>query len=101
MPRADVNPPQTMGYQSPVASTIRQPESLPTQPKSRIDPNQIPSPVQVQEQDQQQFEGKEYGTCSKSSIPLSSTQVRVVDQGKFLELVTRQNIIRHVVDVFS
>ncbi|CAM0137524.1 unnamed protein product [Umbelopsis sp. WA50703] len=69
-----------MGYQSPVSSTTRQPESLPTQPKSRIDPNQIPSPVQVQEQDQQQFEGKEYGTCSKSSIPLSSTQVRVVDQ---------------------
>lgn len=93
IPRPDMNSAQTMGYPSPGAPTTRQPEPLPSQPKSRIDPNQIPSPVQVQEQDQQLFEGKEYGTCSKTSIPLSSTHVRVVDQGKISGCVTRQKII--------
>ncbi|GAB5592811.1 COPII coat Sec23p-Sfb3p heterodimer component [Umbelopsis nana] len=62
-----------------------QPQPLPQQPKSRIDPNQIPSPIQVQEQDQQMFAAQDYGTCSKGAIPLSTTQVRVIDQDTLLE----------------
>jgi len=71
-----------------------QPQPLPQQPKSRIDPNQIPSPIQVQEQDQQMFAAQDYGTCSKGAIPLSTTQVRVIDQGncnpRFMRVNTTQ-----------
>lgn len=70
--------------QGPLAPSVAQPQQqpLPQQPKSRIDPNQIPSPIQVQDQDQQLFAGQDYGTCSKTSIPLATTLVRVVDQGE-------------------
>jgi hypothetical protein len=85
------SPPQMPGVRPPmpetpmapsVAQPRPQPKPLPQQPKSRIDPNQIPSPIQVQDQDQQLFVGQDYGTCSKTSIPLATTQVRVVDQGE-------------------
>lgn len=86
-----------MPHQSPSVPLVaqpQQPQPLPQQPKSRIDPNQIPSPIQVQDQDQQLFAGQEYGTCSKTSVPLSTTQVRVVDQGncnpRFMRINTTQ-----------
>jgi protein transport protein SEC24 len=66
-----------------------QPQGLPQQPKSRIDPNQIPSPIQVQDQDQLLFSEQYYGTCSKGVIPLSTTQVRVVDQGMLIHCKIR------------
>ncbi|PKK64784.1 hypothetical protein RhiirC2_665880 [Rhizophagus irregularis] len=50
-------------------------------PRSRIDPNQIPSPVTVQEQDQELFDEKPYMTCSKSNIPLASTDFKAIDEG--------------------
>ncbi|CAG8583784.1 1871_t:CDS:10 [Diversispora eburnea] len=76
-------PPQ---YMQPTSVPNQQPQTmprpvLPNAPRSRIDPNQIPSPVVVQEQDQRIFEEQVYMTCSKSTVPLASTDFRAIDEG--------------------
>lgn len=81
--------PQQQHQPRPQPQTAGQPQGLPQQPKSRIDPNQIPSPIQVQDQDQLLFSEQYYGTCSKGVIPLSTTQVRVVDQGMLIHCKIR------------
>lgn len=72
-------PPQTA--QPPQPPTMARPTG-PNAPRSRIDPNQIPSPVTVQEQDQELFDERPYMTCSKSNIPLASTDFKAIDEGK-------------------
>lgn len=54
----------------------------PTQPRPRIDPDQMPAPVQVREQDQEIFEGKFFGTLERDRVPLATTQFIALDQGK-------------------
>ncbi|CAO3661283.1 unnamed protein product [Rhizopus microsporus] len=53
----------------------------PTQPRPRIDPDQMPAPVQVREQDQEIFEGKFFGTLERDRVPLATTQFIALDQG--------------------
>lgn len=50
---------------------------------SRIDPNQIPSPVAVMEKDQREFAGQQmyFGTCSKPAPPLATTDYIAIDEG--------------------
>ncbi|KAI8360900.1 Sec23/Sec24 trunk domain-containing protein [Choanephora cucurbitarum] len=62
------------------------PLGLPPRPavKPRIDPNQIPSPVQVQLKDEAVYANPEYyyGTCNiEQPLPLASTSFRALDQG--------------------
>lgn len=61
------------------------PLGLPPRPnvKPRIDPNQIPSPVPIQEKDETLYEQPEYyyGTCGTDALPLASTNFRSLDQG--------------------
>ncbi|CAG8657181.1 5507_t:CDS:10 [Rhizophagus irregularis] len=45
----------------------------------------IPSPVTVQEQDQELFDEKPYMTCSKSNIPLASTDFKAIDEEDLLQ----------------
>ena len=68
------HPPQPPIMARPAGSSV---------PRSKIDPNQIPSPVIVQEQDQELFDEKPYMTCSKSTIPLASTDFKAIDEGNF------------------
>ncbi|KAI9263361.1 hypothetical protein BDA99DRAFT_65660 [Phascolomyces articulosus] len=54
----------------------------PSKPKPRIDPNQIPSPVQLRLNDEQAYQQEYYGTMSQSfSLPLPTTHFRTIDQG--------------------
>lgn len=60
--------------------------------RPKIDPDQIPSPVDAQYADQQFFHHEFYGTCSREGLPLSTTNFAAVDQGncspKFMRLTT-------------
>jgi protein transport protein SEC24 len=56
-------------------------QATPPTARSRIDPNQIPSPVAVQEADQATYLSEPYRTCSKQIPPLASTNYRVIDEG--------------------
>ncbi|KAG0169868.1 COPII coat Sec23p-Sfb3p heterodimer component [Apophysomyces sp. BC1021] len=80
--------------QPPLHSNVQQPPGYapagpgvpqqlsPSVPKSRIDPDQIPSPVQLQMKDQELYLHQQYGTFSQDmSFPLSTTDFRAVDQG--------------------
>jgi hypothetical protein len=55
----------------------------PQKAASRIDPNQIPSPVTVMEKDQREYAGQQmyYGTCSKPAPPLATTDFIALDEG--------------------
>jgi hypothetical protein len=69
--------------QTPTANT---PLGLPPRStaKPRIDPNQIPSPVQIQIKDEQLYHQPDYyyGTCDPSApLPLASTHFKALDQG--------------------
>lgn len=70
---------------------------LPTQPAERgarpkIDPDQIPAPVDAQYADQEFFYHEFFGTCSREGLPLSTTNYAGIDQGncspKFMRLTT-------------
>lgn len=50
-------------------------------PRSRIDPNQIPSPVAVHALDQARFDVEPYLTCSRGAVPLALTDFIAMDQG--------------------
>ncbi|ORZ38983.1 hypothetical protein BCR44DRAFT_124149 [Catenaria anguillulae PL171] len=62
------------------------------QQKSKIDPNNIPSPVDVQALDQAAYTSEPYRTCSKTMPPLPSTRFRVFDEGiaspRFVRMTT-------------
>ncbi|KAI8147373.1 Sec23/Sec24 trunk domain-containing protein [Fennellomyces sp. T-0311] len=59
----------------------QQPYQQPSKPKPRIDPNQIPSPVQLQLMDEQTYQEEYYGTMSQSPLPLATTNFKAIDQG--------------------
>lgn len=91
--------PQPMVQQQPMAQLPQQSMQQPQQPrtvntplglpprsgaKPRIDPNQIPSPVQIQVKDMAKYETPDayYGTCDlQEPLPLASTYFRSLDQG--------------------
>lgn len=54
----------------------------PTQPRPRIDPDQMPAPVAVRELDEELFADKFFGTLERERVPLSTTQCIAFDQGK-------------------
>lgn len=49
--------------------------------RNRIDPEQIPSVVAVQEQDQEVYYNEPYLTCGRGTVPLSTTSYTAIDQG--------------------
>ncbi|KAI8073006.1 Sec23/Sec24 trunk domain-containing protein [Gongronella butleri] len=53
----------------------------PQQPRPRIDPDQMPAPVQVREQDQLAFENQFFGTMERDRVPLATTDYIGLDQG--------------------
>lgn len=61
-------------------------------PRSKIDPDQIPSPVEMQDADQEFFDKEWFATCGRGGMPLSTTSFAAVDQGncspKHLRLTT-------------
>jgi protein transport protein SEC24 len=64
----------------------------PSQPRPKVDPDQMPAPVQVREYDQNLHGGKFVGTCDREHIPLSTTDFLAMDQGncnpRFMRTVT-------------
>ncbi|SPO37007.1 related to Protein transport protein Sec24C [Pseudozyma flocculosa] len=50
-------------------------------PRSKIDPDQIPSPVEMQDADQEFFDKEWFATCGRGGLPLSTTSFAAVDQG--------------------
>ncbi|KAJ3185503.1 COPII coat Sec23p-Sfb3p heterodimer component [Geranomyces variabilis] len=60
--------------------------------RSRIDPNQVPSPITAQEADQVLYEESAFSTMSKSVPPLASTKFRAIDDvncnPRFIRLTT-------------
>ncbi|GAA5990972.1 hypothetical protein JCM10908_000105 [Rhodotorula pacifica] len=67
-------------------------QRIPGKQRIRIDPDHIPSPVNVQEADQQLYRVEPYLTCSRTPAPLASTDYVAVDQGncnpRFLRMTT-------------
>ncbi|KAI8801010.1 Sec23/Sec24 trunk domain-containing protein [Cladochytrium replicatum] len=53
----------------------------PQQPRPRIDPNQIPSPVAVQETDQNNYNAQAFMSMAKGVPPLALTEYTAVDEG--------------------
>ncbi|KAK9760738.1 COPII coat Sec23p-Sfb3p heterodimer component [Basidiobolus ranarum] len=50
-------------------------------PRNRLDPDQIPSPIAVQEQNQANFTDSPYMTFSRAGVPLASTNFKAIDEG--------------------
>ncbi|KAJ3240025.1 COPII coat Sec23p-Sfb3p heterodimer component [Chytriomyces hyalinus] len=69
-------------------------QQQPQAPRSKIDPNQIPSPLVVHELDQTNYEGHVYSTGSRTVPPLAATRFKVSDEGncspRFMRLTTYQ-----------
>ncbi|WWC65029.1 uncharacterized protein I303_107643 [Kwoniella dejecticola CBS 10117] len=56
-----------------------------TGPRVRIDPSQVPNPVEAQELDQNLYDDEEFFTCqTKGLVPLVGTDYRAIDQGNSL-----------------
>ncbi|WVQ86219.1 hypothetical protein IAT38_008387 [Cryptococcus sp. DSM 104549] len=54
-------------------------------PRVRIDPSQVPNPIEAQELDQNLYDDEDYLTCqSHGLVPLVGTDYRGVDQGNSL-----------------
>jgi protein transport protein SEC24 len=53
----------------------------PSQPRPRIDPDQMPAPVTVRELDEELFADKFFGTLERERVPLATTQCIAFDQG--------------------
>lgn len=84
--------------QSPVRPAVPRPQQIdqamvpPQQSKPRVDPDQMPAPVQVREYDQNLYGGKFVGTCDREHIPLTTTDFLAMDQGncnpRFMRSIT-------------
>ncbi|KAH8548192.1 hypothetical protein BGW37DRAFT_523629 [Umbelopsis sp. PMI_123] len=69
------------------------PNIIPSQQvRPRVDPDQMPAPVQVREYDQNLHGGKFIGTCDREHTPLTTTDFLAMDQGncnpRFMRSVT-------------
>ncbi len=53
-------------------------------PRSKIDPDQIPSPVEMQDADQDFFDKEWFATCGRGGMPLSTTSFAAVDKATAL-----------------
>jgi protein transport protein SEC24 len=54
-----------------------------TGPRVRIDPSQMPNPIEAQEMDQNLYDDEDFLSCqTKGVIPLAGTDWRGVDQGR-------------------
>jgi len=60
-----------------------QPQQAKPANRSRIDPNQVPNPISVEEIDQELYNQQPYLTSSKSMPPLVTTEVKVIDDGNY------------------
>ncbi len=49
--------------------------------RPKIEPDQIPAPVEAQDQDQEFFDREWFATCGRGGLPLSTTDFAAVDQG--------------------
>ena len=58
-----------------------EPLKLALGPRARISPEQIPSPVEVAEADEETWEGKNFTTLPGGHVPLSTTDFMSIDQG--------------------
>ncbi|GAA6001017.1 uncharacterized protein JCM10292_006332 [Rhodotorula paludigena] len=67
-------------------------QRIPTKQRIRIDPDHIPSPVAVQNADQQMYQVEPYMTCSRHPAPLATTDYVAIDQGncnpRFIRMTT-------------
>jgi protein transport protein SEC24 len=50
-------------------------------PKPRINPDQIPSPVKTQTDDQETYGRAPFGTSTRGVVPMASTRFDVIDEG--------------------
>ncbi|UZJ54787.1 hypothetical protein CBS101457_004107 [Exobasidium rhododendri] len=50
-------------------------------PRNKIDPDQIPSPVEAMDNDQDFFDKEWFETCGRGGLPLSTTDFAAIDQG--------------------
>ncbi|CEI85981.1 hypothetical protein RMCBS344292_00428 [Rhizopus microsporus] len=85
-PTPRVPPQPSNNYNSPPIAQVNQqtPLGLPPQTKKpRIDPNLLPSPVELQVRDADRCERPDYyyGTCTEEAPPLASTNFKCIDQG--------------------
>nr|XP_019007763.1 protein transporter SEC24 [Kwoniella pini CBS 10737]OCF46544.1 protein transporter SEC24 [Kwoniella pini CBS 10737] len=56
-----------------------------TGPRVRIDPSQVPNPVEAQELDQNLYDDEDFFSCqTKGLVPLVGTDYRAIDQGNSL-----------------
>lgn len=69
--------PQTPGINQPPHSAGQQFSG----PRSKIDPDQIPSPVEAMDNDQDFFDKEWFETCGRGGLPLSTTDFAAIDQG--------------------
>ncbi|KAF8928335.1 hypothetical protein EDD21DRAFT_383268 [Dissophora ornata] len=99
-------PQQPMGQQQQQQQFRPQPNQAPIQsgPKSRIDPDQVPSPVAVQEADQAEWNDKPFITSSRiHATPLASSDFMAIDEGncnpRFFRMTTYN--IPHTEDILS
>lgn len=54
-----------------------------TGPRVRIDPSQVPNPVEAQEMDQNLYDDDDFLSCQPRGVmPLAGTDYRGVDQGR-------------------
>ncbi|KAL0073653.1 Sec23/Sec24 trunk domain-containing protein [Phycomyces blakesleeanus] len=87
VPHAGTNAPGSAGigyHNGPYTNSQQQlPPDLrpPQQPRPRVDPNQMPSPVQVREHDEELFSEKFFGTLERDKVPLATTPYIGLDQG--------------------
>lgn len=74
------------GMSGPQTPGINQPPHSAGQrfpgPRSKIDPDQIPSPVEAMDNDQDFFDKEWFETCGRGGLPLSTTDFAAIDQGE-------------------
>ncbi|GAA6050283.1 hypothetical protein JCM3770_002770 [Rhodotorula araucariae] len=87
---------QQQHYQEPQSGIPQPPHTagqrIAPKQRIRIDPDHIPSPVAVQDADQELYRLEPYLTCSRQPAPLATTDYIAVDQGncnpRFLRMTT-------------
>lgn len=65
----------------PLPNQQQQQQVHPPRKQHRINPDHIPSPVQIRQQDQELYATEPYATCSQEPMPLATTDFKIIDQG--------------------